>query len=489
MKISLQNRFMLTIIPFALVSIVVSGFTWSKLQDGASSLGIEDAMELKETATLSRLYVTEMSDGLKGFVLDPSNEKEAEKKKRADEMLSQLLARMKEKSTNAEIRRLLAEMADFDEKKLNPAENKVISLIKEGQFEKARKSFTSEYTPLRISYDDLSSALSAATANFATLQIRGVNADMRKMAWEIPVGIFFGLVLTVALISFFARGVSSKVGTIASDLMASGDQTLTASEQLSGASQSLSSGATESASSLEETVAALEELSSTVKLNSDNAGQAASLSMSASLAAVSGEEQIRNLIQSVNEIAQSSKKIEEIINVIDDISFQTNLLALNAAVEAARAGEQGKGFAVVADAVRTLAQRSTAAAKDISSLIKDSVEKSARGASMADKSGAALQDIVSSIKKVSELNSEIASAGQEQSRGIAQISKAMNELDQATQKNAAMAEEVAASSEQLSAQATRMLESVNELRGAVTGDSEDHSSHGGHGQKLSATLG
>ena len=173
----------------------------------------------------------------------------------------------------------------------------------------------------------------------------------------------------------------------------------------------------------------------------------------------------------MTDISKSSKKIEEIINVIDDIAFQTNLLALNAAVEAARAGEQGKGFAVVAEAVRNLAQRSSAAAKDITVLIKESVEKIGHGSKIADQSGTVLKNIVGSVKKVSDLNNEIASASAEQSNGISQISKAMNELDNATQQNAASSEETAASSEEMSAQAIELQVLVEELSQVIDGSS------------------
>jgi len=171
----------------------------------------------------------------------------------------------------------------------------------------------------------------------------------------------------------------------------------------------------------------------------------------------------------MSEIASGSKKIEEIIHVIDDIAFQTNLLALNAAVEAARAGEQGKGFAVVAEAVRSLAQKSAEAAKDINALIKDNVEKSGHGATIASNSGAVLQDILLAVKKVADLNGEIAAGSREQATGLEQISKAMNQLDQATQGNAASSEEVAASSEEMSSQANALADLVGELQMLVHG--------------------
>lgn len=278
---------------------------------------------------------------------------------------------------------------------------------------------------------------------------------------------FLAFVIGVITASRLARDLSS----IATQIAEGGVQVSSASEQLSSASQQLSVGATESASSLEETVASVEQLSSMVKLNAENAKEASNLSQASRQSAEEGESEIRKLNEAMGEIAQSSKKIEEIINVIDDIAFQTNLLALNAAVEAARAGEQGKGFAVVAEAVRTLAQRSAAAAKDITTLIKDSVHKIDRGAKIADEGARVLKNIVVSVKKVDDLNNEISSASQEQSNGLSQISKAMNELDQATQRNASSAEETAAASEEMSSQAVVLQTMVVALSSLIDGQS------------------
>lgn len=189
------------------------------------------------------------------------------------------------------------------------------------------------------------------------------------------------------------------------------------------------------ASSMEQTVSSLEELNSMVQLNSEHAKQAAALSQNSRDTATHGEHEINLLIQSMREISDSSKKVQEITYLIDDISFQTNLLALNAAVEAARAGEQGRGFAVVADAVRTLAQKSAVAAKDIAHLINETSNKVEKGFSQANNSGEVLKKILTSVKMVSDLNNEISLASQEQTIGLNQISQALNVIDHSLQDN------------------------------------------------------
>lgn len=276
-------------------------------------------------------------------------------------------------------------------------------------------------------------------------------------------------VMIFGILVWIGLNVSNSVGGIADRLGTASSSVASSVKQLTVAGSTLSQSSTEAAASLQETVASLEELTSMVQLNSNNAKQAAELAASSRGAAETGEKEIKALITSMNDISLSSKKIEEIISVIDDISFQTNLLALNAAVEAARAGEQGKGFAVVAEAVRTLAQKSAVSAKDISGLIKDSVQQIERGSKIADQSGEVLANIVNSIKKVSDLNTEISSASVEQTTGIQQISQAMNQLDQAAQMNAQSAQEIAAVGSELDELAVSAHKLTVELNGAVLG--------------------
>lgn len=280
------------------------------------------------------------------------------------------------------------------------------------------------------------------------------------------------VILTMGSLMWTAQSVSKLIRQVSLKLAGSSDEVNASVEQLTKAGESLSLSSTSSAASLEETVAALEEMTSMIQLNTDNAKQAASLSVSSRDAAERGEREIKTLVNSMQEISKSSKKIEEIIDVIDDIAFQTNLLALNASVEAARAGEHGKGFAVVADAVRTLAQRSATAAKEITGLIKNSVEQIEDGTKTADKSGVVMGEIVSSVKKVSDLSNEIATASSEQSTGIQQISKAMNQLDQGAQQNAASSEEIAASAREIESQTNSMQNHMGDLNFVILGERE-----------------
>ena len=276
-----------------------------------------------------------------------------------------------------------------------------------------------------------------------------------------------GLILGIGVAVIVAKQLHGSLKSIASMVAESKESVEHASEQLNQASLQLANSSTEAAASLEETVASLEELTSMVKSNAGNATHASDLAKGSQENALKGDKEIQQLISSMGDISKSSRKIEEIISVIDDIAFQTNLLALNAAVEAARAGDQGKGFAVVADAVRTLAQRSAQAAKEIADLIKTSVHEIEQGTDVADRSGEVLKEIVSSVVKVTDLSGEIAMASAEQSQGIAEISKAMNQLDQATQSNAAAAEEAAASSETMLRQAKVLGEQVQMLQKIV----------------------
>jgi methyl-accepting chemotaxis protein len=266
------------------------------------------------------------------------------------------------------------------------------------------------------------------------------------------------------LLSLALRDMNDSLVRIVADVRAGADTIAAASGQMASGNLALSSRTEQQAGSLEETASSMEELISTVRQNSDNARQANSLVRSASEIAVKGGAVVSQVVETMDSINESARKIVDIIGVIDDIAFQTNILALNAAVEAARAGEQGRGFAVVATEVRNLAQRSAAAARQIKTLIGDSVEKVDAGTQLVGQAGATMNEIVDSVKRVTDTIAEITAAGLEQTAGIEQVNQAIIQMDQATQQNAALVEEAAAASESLQDQARSLAHVVSVFR-------------------------
>jgi methyl-accepting chemotaxis protein len=260
------------------------------------------------------------------------------------------------------------------------------------------------------------------------------------------------------------KAMNESLVKIVDEVRAGTDTIATASGQIAAGNHDLSSRTEEQASSLEETASSMEELTSTVKQNADNARQANQLAMKASDVAGKGGMVVSQVVDTMESINQASNKIVDIISVIDGIAFQTNILALNAAVEAARAGEQGRGFAVVAAEVRTLAQRSAGAAKEIKALIDTSVEKVDAGAALVNQAGATMNDIVDSIRQVTDIMGDIAAASQEQTVGIEQVNQAITQMDQVTQQNAALVEEATAASEAMQEQAGTLARMVSAFK-------------------------
>ncbi len=266
-----------------------------------------------------------------------------------------------------------------------------------------------------------------------------------------------------ALLRAMGRMRAQLVGVV-SNVRQNAETMAMACDQIAQGNNHLSSRTQEQAGALEETAASMEQLSATVHRNADNATQANQLSSGASAIAERGGEVVGQVVETMREITGSSRKIGDIIGVIDSIAFQTNLLALNAAVEAARAGEQGRGFAVVASEVRHLAMRSADAAKQIRTLISDSVERVERGTHLVDQAGATMSELVEAIKRVASIMTEITGASREQSAGVNQVNQAVAQIDEATQQNAALVEESASAAELLKDQARQLVEAVAVFR-------------------------
>ncbi|HWI11384.1 MAG TPA: methyl-accepting chemotaxis protein [Burkholderiaceae bacterium] len=254
--------------------------------------------------------------------------------------------------------------------------------------------------------------------------------------------------------------MQDSLASIVGQVRNSSDSIATGSAQIATGNADLSQRTEEQASALQQTAATMDELGSTVRHNADNAAQANQLALGASAVAARGGDVVSQVVGTMKGINDSSKKIADIISVIDGIAFQTNILALNAAVEAARAGEQGRGFAVVASEVRSLAQRSAEAAKEIKVLITDSVVQVEQGTALVDQAGHTMEEIVAAIKRVSDIVAEISSASVEQSSGVTQVGHAVSQMDQVTQQNAALVEESAAAAESLKQQAEQLVHAV-----------------------------
>ena len=420
------------------------------------------------------------------------------------EHLTQLKKLGEEKSATDKVRSMIAEI-DRIEKIYSPVATQIVGLALNNKRDEAIEKMNTECRPLLASLVKVAEEYSSYATERSAILVETAAAEYSTQRNYLIIGILLEIGVAVIAGFMITRDLVGALGAEPAELcevvgrVADGDLTTklnlrnndtvsvlaavgrmqnsltrvvstvrtdaesvsNASAEIAAGNNDLSSRTEKQASSLEETASSMEELTSTVKQNAENARQANGLAASASTIASKGGAVVAQVVDTMGSINESSKKIVDIISVIDGIAFQTNILALNAAVEAARAGEQGRGFAVVAAEVRNLAQRSAGAAKEIKGLIDDSVERVRAGTKLADEAGTTMSEVVDSVRRVTDIISEIAAASQEQTAGIEQINQAITEMDNVTQQNASLVEEAAAAAESLQGQAGNLVNVVS----------------------------
>jgi methyl-accepting chemotaxis protein len=458
-----------------------------------------------------RLFANQRAIGVRDMVLTKEAPDQASAKVMATtanqalhESLKALKAQVAQASDVTDKDRALVERVEQIEAKYEPIALAIVNLAASGQRDEAIEKMNHECRPLLVSllsaakeYVDYSRARAeddVAASERAHVRLRAVllsfsvlaAAVAAVLAWYITRGLVQALgaepselslvagrvaqgdlspvdgasrALTGSVLASMAQMQQQLVGLIG-QVRTSAECIASASNEISLGNSDLSMRTEQQASALEEAAASMEELSATVKQNAEGARHANQLAQGASTVAIKGGDVVGQVVQTMRGINESSKRIADIIGVIDGIAFQTNILALNAAVEAARAGDQGRGFAVVASEVRSLASRSAEAAKEIKGLINTSVERVEQGTELVDQAGITMAEVVGSIKHVTDIMGEISNASREQSTGVSQMGEAVTQMDQATQQNAALVEQCAAASESLNRQARELVQAV-----------------------------
>ncbi len=452
------------------VTLALAGLLWNTASSARSATERRaELTAIDREATQIRVNMVEMSDAMRGFLLDTTQEQEWQNKLKADEHLVAAVERLSKATTDPFYLDLAKRIGDLDETRLNPTENKVMELSKADR-QQASAIYFSEYVPIRreqmAMVDQLSQRASQASDEEAARYLASL-ATLRQIVLWVVVGVVLLMGGLTGLAARTTLRLTSRIRTTAMELGDGIDRSAGTAAQMSDIAQALSKGATAQAASLEETSASMEEMAAMTRANAESTRQATSLMAEVSEQVASSDKVLVEMLGSMAEIAEASQRVSRIIKTIDEIAFQTNILALNAAVEAARAGDAGMGFAVVAEEVRSLAQRSATAARDTAALIETSVEKTRQGSERTGHVASAVREVTTGVARVRELITSINDASAQQSHGISQTAQAIQQMEQETQRTAASAEESAAASEQLARDVDTSREVVRELERLV----------------------
>ena len=510
MKLSMTKKFLLALTVFFIFGAAISTYTWHTLTQSSSNLATAARMDM--LASKSLLATAEMGSALRGYLLDPSNKSEAERKKKADEELDSYLKELKSLVSDESIQKLIKEASEFDEKQLNPFEDKVLALAEKGDIQEARHVFLTEYVPRRALEDQLMTALAKKTDELSDQEVAKITSLKRKAAMGIILSLFVGILVVSIVIVIVSVGISKNFAVVADELISKSESVTSSITQIAVSGQSVSSQASSQAASVQETAAAVEQITATLATTSRNALESKNLSSSSSKKAEECKAAINELRNSMTQIREANENLvvgvqkgyqemHEIVNmiteigektrVINDIVFQTKLLSFNASVEAARAGESGKGFAVVAEEVGKLAQMSGLAAQAIKTLLENSIKKVqsavlenqanadrllkegesrvAYGQQSSESCNLILNELASEVSEVANRVSEIAEAASEQASSVAEISAAIREIDNSAQKTTVTCDQFSEAEVRLTSDAKGMTSAIAKLWLEITG--------------------
>ena len=468
MKLSMNQKVALLQIPLMGVGFCIAMFAW---QTGQKLQSHSEVQTISQLALKSSIYVAEMGSALKGYLLDPTNEGEAKKKKEADDNNAEAIKKMQTLTKDPELLGLITLLGDLDEKQLNPVEDEVLELVKKKNIKEAQSVFVEKYLPLRSKYDDMSKKIQVTSEERSAAATREFEENVHSAIVKIITLVVGGILGFALVLALTLTRITTALSGLKTRLSGVTDSFNKASNGISEVSQRLADSATESAAAIQESVSSITEMSAMLTQTSRNAVATAELSKDVQQQTESGVGVMEAMSDSMKNISASSARLKEIVQVIDNISektnvindvvFKTQLLAVNASIEAARAGHHGKGFAVVANEVASLAALSGKAAAEIRELLRSSATKVDEiinhiassiddGEEVSEKSANAFKQIAKAITSISDKIEQISVASREQEAGIRQTSAALAEMNQTTattnevaQKNAILGRTVA----------------------------------------------
>jgi methyl-accepting chemotaxis protein len=464
-RLTLAQRMYLTLVPLALMSLIVSLITWRSLRDNATPL--IQAQKLKELALTSLSLLITQDDATKTMILDPDNPTSNMRKIKAYDANQKVISQIKTLSASSQVRETIDRMSDLDANVLRDIDTSVLEAVGDGKTAKATQMYFGTHEPQRAKYEAYVRKLveiSEGESKAAEAQLEKSNAiSLRNILGALLVG----MAIVIACLAYLAKSISKRMNHVVSRLNQEQLAVQSATELMTKASRSLSEGVSSTSAAIQEIDSSVCDFASRLKANDEHAASARESSATAVQNADHASDAISRLVEATKEAQKSSDQVLSVIKVINDISFKTNLLALNAAIEAARVGEAGAGFSVVADEVRNLARSSAEAARQTAELVQSSVQKTKQGYEISEHAAQALANTISEAHSIHAVIGEIASNSRLQNENIKQITETLAHIGVIGQQSAEEAEKTHLVSEKLQCRAQSVEEIIEELVGLI----------------------